>query len=151
LPKAYDDAAALRERINFAEMAHCYHRYAEDALSEETRAALEKGRAVSARDYLAARDWQKVLLDGVDEVFERADAILCPAAPGPAPEGLAATGSAIFNALWSYLGLPAVTLPLLEAENGLPMGVQLVGRRGEDARLLRTAAWLANHLAQPES
>ena len=35
-----------------------------------------------------------------------------------------------------------MTLPLLEGPNGLPVGVQLVGRRGEDARLLRTARWL---------
>ncbi len=41
--------------------------------------------------------------------------------------------------------MPAVTLPLLTTETGLPMGVQLVGRRGDDARLLRTARWLANH------
>ncbi len=152
LPKAYDDAAALRERINFAEMAHCFHRYDRpDAdLSKEIRAALDTGRAVSAKDYLAARDWQKVLLAGIDEIFDRADAILCPAAPGPAPEGLDTTGSAIFNGLWTYLGLPAITLPLLEAGNGLPMGVQLVGRKGSDARLLRTANWLATHLAQPE-
>jgi Asp-tRNA(Asn)/Glu-tRNA(Gln) amidotransferase A subunit family amidase len=152
LPKAYDDAASLRERINFAEMAHAYHRYDSEVarLSPETRAALEAGRAVSAKDYLAALDWQGVLGAGVAEIFERADAILCPAAPGPAPEGLGSTGSAIFNGLWTYLGLPAVTLPLLEAENGLPMGVQLVGRKGDDARLLRTARWLTRHLAQPE-
>ncbi len=152
LPKAYDDAAALRERINFAEMVHAYHRYdrPEAPLSSEMRAALDAGRAVSARDYLAALDWQTVLRAGIDEILERCDAILCPAAPGPAPEGLGSTGSAIFNGLWTYLGTPAITLPLLEASNGLPMGVQLVGRRGDDARLLRTARWLTRHLAQGE-
>jgi Asp-tRNA(Asn)/Glu-tRNA(Gln) amidotransferase A subunit family amidase len=46
--------------------------------------------------------------------------------------------------LWTYLGLPALNLPLLHGENGLPIGVQLVGRRGGDARLLRTARWLVN-------
>lgn len=153
LPRAYDDAAALRERINFAEMAHAYHRYDRpDAdLSPEIRAALDAGRAVTAKDYLAARDWQKVLRAGIGEILERADAILCPAAPGPAPEGLASTGSAVFNGLWTFLGLPAVTLPLLQSQDGLPMGVQLVGRHGDDARLLRTAAWLDTHLAQPEA
>lgn len=152
LPRAYDAAVALRERINFAEMAHAYHRYdrADAELSPETRAALDAGRKVSAKDYLAALDWQRVLGSGIEEIFERADAILCPAAPGPAPEGLSATGSSIFNGLWTYLGLPAVTLPFLEAGNGLPMGVQLVGRKGDDARLLRTARWLDRHLAQAE-
>jgi Asp-tRNA(Asn)/Glu-tRNA(Gln) amidotransferase A subunit family amidase len=150
LPRAFDDAAALRERINFAEMAHHYRRYARtpEALSAETRAALEAGGAVAAHDYLAALDWKPVLGAGIDEILQRADAILCPAAPGPAPKGLGTTGSAIFNGLWTWLGLPAITLPLLESADGLPMGVQIVGRHGEDARLLRTAQWLADHLAQ---
>jgi Asp-tRNA(Asn)/Glu-tRNA(Gln) amidotransferase A subunit family amidase len=152
LPRAYDDAAALRERLNFAEMAHAYHRYDKPgaALSDEIRAALETGRAITAKDYLVAKDWQGVLAAGIDEILARADAILCPAAPGPAPEGLASTGSAIFNGLWTFTGHPAVTLPLLQSEAGLPMGVQLVGRRGDDARLLRTARWLTHHLAGTE-
>lgn len=150
LPPAYDDAAMLRERINFAEMANAYHRYdrPDAALADITRAALDAGRAVTARDYLAAIDWQTVLHAGVAEILERCDAILCPAAPGPAPAGLSSTGSSIFNGLWTYLGLPAITLPLLEAANGLPMGVQLVGRRGDDARLLRTARWLTAQIVQ---
>ncbi|MCU0909858.1 MAG: amidase [Rhodobacteraceae bacterium] len=153
LPRIYDEAAALRERINFAEMAHAYHRYdrADADLSPEIRAALDAGRAVTAKDYLAALDWQRVLRAGIEEILERADAILCPAAPGPAPEGLGSTGSAIFNGLWTWLGLPAITLPLLQSQAGLPIGVQLVGRPGDDARLLRTAAWLDTTLAQPEA
>lgn len=153
LPRAYDDAAALRERINFAEMAHAYHRYDREGapLSAELRAALDAGRAVGAKDYLAALDWQRVLRAGILEILERADAILCPAAPGPAPEErLGTTGSAIFNGLWTFLGLPAITLPLVVSSEGLPMGVQLVGRPGDDARLLRTAAWLESRLAPPE-
>jgi Asp-tRNA(Asn)/Glu-tRNA(Gln) amidotransferase A subunit family amidase len=55
------------------------------------------------------------------------------------------TGSPIFCSTWTYLGTPAVTLPLL-TDGGLPIGVQLVGRRGNDARLLRTARWLAKTL-----
>ncbi|NNF91575.1 MAG: amidase, partial [Boseongicola sp.] len=74
--------------------------------------------------------------------FERCDAILCPAAPGPAPEGLEWTGDSIFNGLWTMVGTPAITLPLLTSESGLPMGVQLVGPRHADGRLLRTARWL---------
>jgi Asp-tRNA(Asn)/Glu-tRNA(Gln) amidotransferase A subunit family amidase len=48
----------------------------------------------------------------------------------------------VFCTIWTYLGTPAVTLPLLRSEAGLPLGVQLVARRGNDARLLRTARWL---------
>ncbi|MNC96935.1 amidase [compost metagenome] len=56
------------------------------------------------------------------------------------------TGSPIFNTIWTYLGTPAVTLPPLQSENGLPVGVQLVGKRGNDARLLRSAQWLVNYI-----
>lgn len=145
LPRAYDDAAALRARINFAEMSKYYWRYKRDgwdALSEHIRGAITEGEGVSVRDYLAAIDWREVLYAGLDEIFERADAILCPAAPGPAPADLTTTGDAIFNGLWTYVGTPAVTLPAFTAENGMPMGVQLVGARNNDARLLRTANWL---------
>ena len=72
-------------------------------------------------------------------------AILTPAAAGPAPHGFGSTGTPVFNGLWTYLGMPAVTLPLLEAD-GLPIGVQLVGARRDDGRLLRTARWLVSAL-----
>ncbi len=153
LPNAFDEAAAIRERINFAEMAKCYfahERRGRAQMSGVLCDALDAGKAILARDYLAALDWPGVLNAGLAEIFARADAILTPATPSAAPEGLASTGSAIFNGLWTLCGLPAVTLPLLEAGNGLPMGVQLVGPAGEDARLLRTARWLMAHLAAEE-
>lgn len=144
-----EDAAAIRRRINLAEMAKCYYaleRRGRDRMSEILRSAMDEGKAVLARDYLAALDWRQVLNAGMEPVFARCDAILCPAAPGPAPRGLAETGDAIFNGLWTLTGMPAITLPVFTADNGLPMGIQLVGRRGDDARLLRTARWLAAHL-----
>jgi Asp-tRNA(Asn)/Glu-tRNA(Gln) amidotransferase A subunit family amidase len=149
LPNAYSDAAALRERVNFAEMARCYYRYARDgmdALGAETQAALRAGAAITARDYLAALDWAQVLYAGLAEIFQRADAILCPATLGPAPKGLSSTGSAIFNGLWTFVGAPAVTIPAFVSVDGLPMGAQIVGPRGDDARLLRTARWLQQKL-----
>jgi Asp-tRNA(Asn)/Glu-tRNA(Gln) amidotransferase A subunit family amidase len=150
LPAAFAEAAPVRERINLAELARCYHPYERrggDALSEPLRAAIDAGKAILARDYIAALDWPEVLNAALDEIFTRCDAILAPAAPGPAPEGLASTGSPIFNGLWTLCGTPAVTIPVLEASNGLPMGAQLVGRRGDDGRLLRTARWLMDHVA----
>ena len=81
--------------------------------------------------------------ESFDELFrERYDAILTPPALGTAPKGLGATGDPAFCVLWTLLGMPAITLPLMQGENGLPLGVQLVGRKGYDARLLRTARWL---------
>ncbi|MDO5527918.1 MAG: amidase [Paracoccus sp. (in: a-proteobacteria)] len=145
LPSIFDEAATIRERINYAEMAknfYSYEKRGRDQLSDELRAAMDEGKAVPARDYLAALDWVDVLYAGLDEILSRCDALLTPAAPGAAPEGLGSTGDSIFNGLWTLLGMPAVTIPVFEASSGLPMGLQLVGRRGDDARLLRTAAWL---------
>lgn len=146
LPRLFAEAPTIRERINSAEMAKNYAHYerrGRDQLSDTILAAMDAGKAISAPDYITALDWPEVLNAGLDEIFRRCDAILTPATPTPAPAGIKSTGSSIFNGLWTLCGTPAVTLPLLENENGLPIGVQLVGRRGEDARLLRTARWLA--------
>lgn len=143
------DVADIRRRINLAEMAKCYHaleRRGRDQMSDILRGAMDEGKAVLARDYISALDWRDILNATMAPVFARCDAILCPAAPGPAPRGLNDTGDSIFNGIWTLTGMPAVTLPLFTAESGLPMGIQLVGRRGDDARLLRTARWLATHL-----
>ncbi len=114
-----------------------------DRLSPALRARIERGRAVLAHDYLRALGRIRPVHASFLELFEqRYDAILTPAAAGTAPKGLESTGDPIFCALWTYLGMPAVSVPLLEGANGLPLGVQLVGPRDGDARLLRTARWL---------
>jgi len=86
---------------------------------------------------------------GLDAFFGSCDAVLVPAAPGEAPVGLGNTGDPIFNRMWTLLGVPCVTLPARWAENGLPTGVQLVGRSGNDPRLLACAAFLQQALAGP--
>jgi Asp-tRNA(Asn)/Glu-tRNA(Gln) amidotransferase A subunit family amidase len=113
-----------------------------ERISPNLRAQLERGRAAKALDYQLARARIALLNEGFDEIFERCDAIVTPAAPGTAPAGLEATGDPAFCSLWTLCGMPALNLPLMRGENGLPMGVQLVGRRDNDARLLRTARWL---------
>lgn len=147
----FEDVAAIRARINFAEMSKCYYgleRRGRDQMSDVLRAALDEGKGVLARDYLSALDWRVLMNAALDEIFDRCDAIICPAAQGPAPKGLGSTGNALFSGLWTLAGVPAVTLPVFASSAGLPMGLQLVGRRGDDARLLRTARWLAAHLEQ---
>ncbi|MGH6919683.1 MAG: amidase family protein, partial [Geminicoccaceae bacterium] len=95
-----------------------------------------------AVDYNRAVERVAGLNAALDELFRTYDAILTPAAPGEAPTGLASTGSPVFCTTWTLCGVPAVTLPLLTGASGLPIGVQLVGEKGDDARLLRTARWL---------
>lgn len=150
LPKPFEQAEGQRKIINFAEMAKHYYHYENRGRSElkpETLDAIDRGKQILARDYIAALDWRDYLNAGMEEVFERCDAVISPAALGTAPHGLETTGNGIFNGLWTLSGNPAVTIPVFEGGNGLPMGVQLVGRRGDDGRLLRAAAWLAHHLS----
>jgi Asp-tRNA(Asn)/Glu-tRNA(Gln) amidotransferase A subunit family amidase len=119
-----------------------------DRLSESLRAQLERGREVRAIDYQRAVARIRPIHESFVELFEqRYDAILTPAAPGTAPKDLTSTGDPSFCTLWTLCGMPAVSLPLLQGANGLPLGVQLVGPRDGDARLLRTARWLAAAVA----
>ena len=119
-----------------------------EKLSERLRGLMERGRETRAIDYQRALRSLPPIIQGFDDLFtERYDAILTPPALGTAPKGLGATGDPVFCVLWTLLGMPAVTLPLMRGANGLPLGVQLVGRRNFDARLLRTARWLEKKLA----
>ena len=86
------------------------------------------------------------LRDALDPLFSRYDMIVTPATTGQ-PGSLDNTGSPAFCTIWTLLGLPAVTLPLLTGAEGMPIGVQLVGRFGDDARVLRTARWLVATIA----
>ena len=113
-----------------------------DRLSDSLRERLARGRDVQALDYQRALARIPALNQGFEEVFSRFDAILTPSAPGTAPEGLDSTGDPSFCSLWTLCGTPALNLPLMRGGNGLPLGVQLVGARNDDARLLRTARWL---------
>src|SRR5882762_2776553 len=129
-----------------AEMAANFERewqQGRNRLSGQLRSLLERGRETRAVDYQRALRRVRPMVEGFDELFmERYDAILTPTAPGTAPKGLAATGDPSFCTLWTLCRMPALSLPLLQGADGLPLGVQLVGRRGFDARLLRTARWL---------
>ena len=140
----------LHKTVMETEMAHNFRRdydQGRDKLSEPLRKLIERGRGYLAVDYAVAVAGITTCNEALDSVFDEYDAILTPAAPGEAPLG-EATGNPVFCTIWTYLGTPAVTLPLLRSEAGLPLGVQLVGRRGGDARLLRTAHWLVKTLAQ---
>jgi Asp-tRNA(Asn)/Glu-tRNA(Gln) amidotransferase A subunit family amidase len=118
-----------------------------DQLSDTLRSMLERGREVRAVDYQRALSRIPLMQETFEELFiQRYDAILTPAAAGTAPAGLSSTGDPSFCTLWTLCGLPAISLPLMQGSNGLPLGVQLVGRRHFDARLLRTARWLVDHV-----
>ncbi len=152
---AVDIGSSFNRGIDFhgtvmaADMAHNFRRdlaNGGDTLSPQLRELLLRGQKISAFDYLEAVSSAEGFNRLLDDVFNEYDAILTSSSPGEAPIGTA-TGNPVFCSLWTYLGTPAVSLPLLVGPNGLPVGVQLIGRRGNDARLLRSARWLARHVA----
>lgn len=147
LPAAFKDAWKWHQSIMEADLAKNYepeYREGRERLSETLRSQIERGRRVRAVDYNKALDQVPALNYALSQLFDlRYEAILTPATTGTAPRGLASTGSPVFCTLWTLCGLPAITLPLMQGEDGLPLGVQLVGPRGGDARLLRTARWLS--------
>ena len=151
LPPLYDRAIANHRAVMCADLAknlQAHYERGEEQLSPALRGLIEEGRKVTAVDYNRALEWREVLNDGLERIFEDFDAILTAPAPGEAPAGLEATGDPVFCTMWTFLGTPAVTLPLFTGSGGLPMGAQLIGARGDDARLLRSARALRVRLAE---
>jgi Asp-tRNA(Asn)/Glu-tRNA(Gln) amidotransferase A subunit family amidase len=112
------------------------------------RESIAIGQAVSDDALVAARADMDRFREGAGAVFNEYDALLTLPAPGEAPVGLAATGDPAFNKLWTMLGWPCVTVPSGTGDLGLPLGIQVVGPFGGDARTLAAAAWLEKALAQ---
>jgi Asp-tRNA(Asn)/Glu-tRNA(Gln) amidotransferase A subunit family amidase len=151
LPSMTMQALEWHRTIMEAEMAANLDREFEqgaDKLSESLRSQLARGRQIRVLDYQRAMARIPLLIAGFDEIFERCAALITPAAAGTAPAGLDSTGDPAFCTLWTLCGMPALNLPLMQGTNGLPLGVQLVGARHDDPRLLRTARWLAGRLAK---
>ncbi|MCL5777412.1 amidase [Limibaculum sp. FT325] len=149
LPEVFAEAFRWTRTLMAAEGAHHLGGYLDrmpDA-DPDLRALIEEGRATPAPDYLMARRMRASLAAGLAELTSRYDAILTPAAPGEAP-AFGSTGDPAFCTLWSYTGLPSLTLPLLTGGAGLPLGVQVVGAADDDARLLRTARWIVSTLSE---
>jgi Asp-tRNA(Asn)/Glu-tRNA(Gln) amidotransferase A subunit family amidase len=119
-------------------------------LSATLRERLERGQRHLAVDYNRAVARIAVYNAALDDVFHEMHAIVTPATTGEAPRGLDSTGNPVFCTLWTLCGLPAVTVPVMQGAHGMPIGVQLVGPRGDDARLLQCARWLVEQVAGAE-
>lgn len=151
LPETFDHAVTLHRTIMEADFAISFdleYQRGREKLSRTIREIIERGQTVLATDYNRAVASIGALNAALALIFEKYDAILTPATTGAAPATLEHTGSPIFCTLWTLCGTPAVTAPILQSEEGLPIGAQLVGPRGDDARLLRTARWLLNRTAE---
>ena len=102
---------------------------------------LDRAAAISQVDYNIALAAAEGARRDIDRLMATCDAVLTAAVPGEAPAGLTSTGDPVFNAAWTLAHLPCVTLPAGSGPHGLPVGIQLVARRGGDAALAALARW----------
>jgi Asp-tRNA(Asn)/Glu-tRNA(Gln) amidotransferase A subunit family amidase len=107
---------------------------------------LEEGLACPAPEYARCKEVQRQLREEMLPCFTDVDALLSPAATGPAPDA-ATTGDPLFNSPWSYTGLPTVCFPGGRSRDGLPLGIQLVGTPWSENGLLTVAAWCEDAVA----
>ncbi len=122
-----------------------FNKHAEQ-LSTELREILQRAAKVPAASYHNAVAIAHECRGHIEELFAGNDVLLAASAPGEAPAGLGFTGDPIFNGMWTLLHVPCVTIPFAQGPNGLPVGVQLIGRPREDAQLLSAAKWVAERL-----
>ncbi len=144
VPQRFGDALKIHRRIMAVEAAASHReRFAtsRDQYGPMIAALLEEGLAVTAVDYLAAKAWQREFHRQAAALLDDVDALVMPSTHTTAPATLATTGTPHFQAPWSLAGLPVVSVPCGLAVDGMPTALQLVGRRDDEARLLRMAAW----------
>jgi amidase len=146
LPATFAELTVARARINAYErargLAYEWHRH-RDAISERLRATIAEGFALSPEDYGAAQAFIAQCRASLADAIKDVDVLLTPCVPGEAPRGLDHTGEPRFQELWTALYVPAVSIPSGRGPNGLPTAVQLVGKAGQDEKLLAVARWVA--------
>lgn len=146
-PEHFSELFAMHDAVMGWEVAHALafeHRRAE--ISEVTRRFLDFKAETTLAQYRQAMATIGAWRRQMQALMEGYDLFLTLAAPGEAPQGLASTGDPAFNQVWTLLHTPCITLPAWRGPQGLPVGIQLVGRIGDDARLLHCAAWIEDHL-----
>lgn len=151
LPPVVTQVLPWHAALNEAELAFALqreYRHHPAQLSDVLRERVAQGMQQSTVDYLIAQDRIPHVASAFDDYFEHYDAILSPAALGPAPLGLASTGDPIMQTVWTFAGLPALSMPLLTLSGGLPMGVQAAGALHNDGRFLRACRWLVQEFIQ---
>jgi len=144
-PSYFKDIHKYHQIIYHTDLANnfsLYFKKYKKKLSKIMQDAIIRGNKHSAKDYAEAVDFMKRSYESYEEVFEDYHGVLSPSSPGVAPKSLKTTGTAEFNKVWSYLGTPCISLPLLQGENNLPLGVQLIGAKYDDQRFLGVANWL---------
>jgi len=147
----FDEPSYFKEIHNYHQVIHetdmansfqNFYKNSKKKLGKKLVEAIERGMKYSATQYTEAVDFMEQSYRSYSEVFEDYHGVLTPCSTGVADKGLKFTGSPEFCTIWTYMGLPSISLPLLTGQNNLPLGVQLVGDKLDDLRFLGTANWL---------
>ena len=146
LEQAYAAQHTIQDYETFRALAFEYERH-RDQIAKSLREQLDAAAAISADEYDAARRTASRARQVLADTMADHDVMLTPSAPGPAPHGLGATGNPMFNRVWTLMGAPCVNVAGL-SENGLPLGVQIVGRFGRDRAALEAALFLEQAIAR---
>jgi Asp-tRNA(Asn)/Glu-tRNA(Gln) amidotransferase A subunit family amidase len=151
LPQVFSTMVQAQMDIMAYEAAHslAYERIRHAGLlSSELTAVLQAGVAIPAAQHEINLANAVHAQELIDACFDRYDVLLAPSAIGEAPAGLHTTGNAIFCRMWTLLGLPCVHLPFARGVQGLPVGLQMIGRFGADQKTLQAAHWAHGRLLQ---
>jgi amidase len=151
LPDSFSALAEARTIINPYErarsLAHEWNTN-RDAISPSLTAQIELGLTIAFERYVQSLQRIKLCRDEIPSLFGDADIVLAPCVTGEAPIGLQSTGDTRFQEFWTALHVPAITLPTHRGPNGLPIGIQFVGRIYEDENLLASSQWAWQRLMQ---
>ncbi len=149
LPDGFKGIPNWHKIIMESDMARSFseeYTKSKDKLSDTIIETIERGLKYTAVEYNDALSKIDAANSYFNQFFYDYDAILTPSAVGEAPKGLKSTGNPIFCTIWTFCGMPCITLPLLQGKNGLPIGVQLVSSLFDDERLFRNASWLTKKI-----
>jgi Asp-tRNA(Asn)/Glu-tRNA(Gln) amidotransferase A subunit family amidase len=149
LPEGFVNIPKWHQVIMESDMAQSFsaeYKTSKNKLSNKIIEAIERGMKYTSVEYNDACSKIEIANAYFNQFFHDYDAILTPSANGEAPKGLESTGDPIFSTIWTYCGMPSISLPLLQGKNGLPIGVQLVSSLYDDERLFRNASWLASKI-----
>jgi Asp-tRNA(Asn)/Glu-tRNA(Gln) amidotransferase A subunit family amidase len=143
LPAIFKKMSELQGRIMWSESARSFsfeQTHHAEQLSQQLRGLIKQGAAITYEQYNADLIVAEQARMSIDQLLsQEIDVIIAPSAIGEAPHGHTQTGDPIFCRVWTLMGLPCITLPLFKGPNGMPVGVQLLARRGRDRLLLSVA------------
>jgi Asp-tRNA(Asn)/Glu-tRNA(Gln) amidotransferase A subunit family amidase len=152
LPRSFEQAHAVHRTIMYAEGAAVFadlQRLQRGRLSPRLNNLIDEGLTIKQSALKEAFEQKKNLAGEMDNLLKGFDAAATPPATGEAPADLTQTGDPAFCTIWSLCGVPAITIPAGLGPQGIPLGLQITGRKSADNRLLSVAKWCDEAIGWP--